>query len=1154
MSKHYLALLKVLYDYDQVQSDDEIPVKEDQLVFLLERTDEDWWKVKIKTDVDDENAPSGLVPSAYVEEAPHTAVAKALYDYEAASPGELSVTEDEVLYLYDTEGDWLLVKSERDGGVVGYVPGNYVEQADEHATETEPSQPQHIALPSSPPPQVYVDPAERVAASVAAKPKNDPVETWTLSEVDKKGKKKKGTLGVGNGSIFFASESDKTPVQQWQTAHIDSVKVDKPKHILIEVGGGSPTSLHFQASTKEAGEAIVKKIEHSRDASQTATSPTAISQGPSQASLATSISPSPSPIHTDVSTAASAAKAKNGASVHWAASPNSIIPNSPQEEEDEEEADAAADGLGATALYDFVAGGDDELTVSEGDRLVVLDRTSDDWWTCRNTHGAEGVVPASYIELDAGATEHSNGRRTSEEQEEEEHLTNEDVVDHEEEEAAAAAAARAEEERLERERSEKARRDREREAHERRERERKIRDAEKKAAQQTAADDKKSASRKVSDEGERTHRSKSEGRSSGKSKSSRNGERSASDKPRGPLPTKTRTWHDRTGQFQVDAEFLGINNGKIRLHKANGVVIEVPTDKMSAEDMAYIETQQKSKSASSSASPSRSSRIPDDDDIPLGSLPSASGKKLTQPAAPTTSKSPQPKKGPTIDWFDFFLSAGCDVDECTRYAAAFERDKIDETLLPHIKESTMRSLGLKEGDIIRVIKAIQDRSGKSSGDEGSAAREQMRKDEEFARQLQAQEDGGPEPPRRPNTTSPAPNLFAGPGGALKNNSRRGRPTPSKSTPPVKVDLESISNASDSLAKTSSPGVSSHLTGSSNSLLGSPIGSVPPRPSSGFDDDAWTNRPSSTQPLASTPVVASPPPAPPAPPPPAVNRAASPKAAQRAASPKPSTQDQATFELLAKIGSMRSPSAPVATNPTGLQAGVSTATMTPPPMGYQHGLGMGSSPVPVAQLQAQQTGFPGFTPRGPLAPVPQNQGLLNPLIPTNTGFNSFVPTRPNVPSFQPTNLAPMQPSFLSSQPTGFQPLRPILSQPTGLPNFNNPILPQATGYPNFLPQPTNSNLGNVNGFGGGALGPGSTFGSYNPSPPAASPPPANNVHSPANVFAQMKSGTFANDQAPQSSDKYDALRMGPLTSQPTGWGFQGNGNGYNPGNYNNYSGR
>lgn len=52
----------------------------------------------------------------------------------------------------------------------------------------------------------YVDPADRVAA---ARAHSDDIKTWAISEIDKKGKKKKGTLGVGNGSVFFASEADK---------------------------------------------------------------------------------------------------------------------------------------------------------------------------------------------------------------------------------------------------------------------------------------------------------------------------------------------------------------------------------------------------------------------------------------------------------------------------------------------------------------------------------------------------------------------------------------------------------------------------------------------------------------------------------------------------------------------------------------------------------------------------------------------------------------------------------------------------------------------------------------------------------------------------------------------------------------------------------
>lgn len=50
-----------------------------------------------------------------------------MYDYEAAAPGELSVHEDDVLMLFDTEDDWILVQSSKAEGGAGYVPGNYVE-------------------------------------------------------------------------------------------------------------------------------------------------------------------------------------------------------------------------------------------------------------------------------------------------------------------------------------------------------------------------------------------------------------------------------------------------------------------------------------------------------------------------------------------------------------------------------------------------------------------------------------------------------------------------------------------------------------------------------------------------------------------------------------------------------------------------------------------------------------------------------------------------------------------------------------------------------------------------------------------------------------------------------------------------------------------
>lgn len=59
----------------------------------------------------------------------HISVVKALYDYDAANPGELTVKEDEILHVYDKDDAWLLVHSQKPGGRVGFVPETYVEEA-----------------------------------------------------------------------------------------------------------------------------------------------------------------------------------------------------------------------------------------------------------------------------------------------------------------------------------------------------------------------------------------------------------------------------------------------------------------------------------------------------------------------------------------------------------------------------------------------------------------------------------------------------------------------------------------------------------------------------------------------------------------------------------------------------------------------------------------------------------------------------------------------------------------------------------------------------------------------------------------------------------------------------------------------------------------
>ncbi len=102
-----------------------------------------------------------------------------------------------------------------------------------------------------------------------------------------------------------------------------------------------------------------------------------------------------------------------------------------------------------------------------------------------------------------------------------------------------------------------------------------------------------------------------------------------------PDSSRVRTWTDRSGTFKVDAEFIGLRDGKIQLHKVNGVKIAVPVTKMSPRDLEYVE-----KATGKSL----------DDDKSLADL------KRSRSAKESTGASIQKK--PDYDWFDFFLQCG----------------------------------------------------------------------------------------------------------------------------------------------------------------------------------------------------------------------------------------------------------------------------------------------------------------------------------------------------------------------------------------------------------------------------------------------------------------------------------------------------------------
>ncbi|KAH7877295.1 uncharacterized protein C8R40DRAFT_1095641, partial [Lentinula edodes] len=347
----------------------------------------------------------------------------ALYN---SAPGELSIIKAEISLAFKPDNEWLLVESTNEGSKAGYIRANYVEThvegTEEEATEEQLAD-QRIIVPPSPTtsPPTYVDPADRVASS---KLNADDIKTWSVSEVDKKGKKMKGILGIGSGAVFFASETSKAAVQKWPTSSFSNINVEKAKHVHFDVEGG--VSLHFNVGSKSNCEAIVAQLESSK----------ALALQPSEEAPAPTPSRSPPPPWLG-SLPTRAVKA----SVHFAPESPAIIPF-PQEEEPEEE------GEMAVALYPFTADGDDELSVIEGEQLLVLQKDGDEWWKCRNAEGAEGVVAASYIEL-APSNRQTAPRSTPLEEEPEEEEEKEDLAAKEaqprekaETEAAAAAAAK----------------------------------------------------------------------------------------------------------------------------------------------------------------------------------------------------------------------------------------------------------------------------------------------------------------------------------------------------------------------------------------------------------------------------------------------------------------------------------------------------------------------------------------------------------------------------------------------------------------------------------------------------------------------------------------------------------------------------------------
>jgi hypothetical protein len=471
------------------------------------------------------------------------------------------------------------------------------------------------------------------------------------------------------------------------------------------------------------------------------------------------------------------------------------------------------------------------------------------------------------------------------------------------------------------------------------------------------------------------------------------------------------------------------------LHKLNGVKIAVPVPKMSPEDLDFVE---------------RATGISLDELKPLSDI-KRNNSKRTGSAGATVQKKPE------HDWFDFFLATGVDPQICERYSQAFNRDNIGEENLEDVTPQLLRTLGFKEGDILRVMKGL---------------------DNKFNRKRQV------------SLEDQAANgsLFSGPGGALKNNTAKGRPVP---------PLETKNELDPSLLK--------HGAGSDDTKA-TPLTSAPTpgkKVTNGFDDNAWEPR------ASRNPTTVSPPPA---------NTAVSPPPAQPAITP-----GMAELSLLSPVLQPTPAPQPVP------QPQAAPSVTIPPAQPSQP---TGATPSLFEQLANAP---PGQAKQRPNQPQPAQNPAVSSLIAPPPGRSASAPQNPNQPGgFQPPPLQPQLTGYnipLRMQATAAPPGQSMsdIAQQRMYQQQNSLMQPQQTGYggnPGFNQYQQNGLMPQPTGYGG-------QFGQNQPGGFNGFQPQQTGFQNPG--FQQA----LVNGQ--QTGSPFADPPRAPFQPQATGFGPQG----YNP---------
>ncbi|KAJ3194292.1 cytoskeletal protein binding protein [Irineochytrium annulatum] len=717
---------KAVYDYD-AQTSEELTLKEGTVLLVTDDSDPDWWTCTIRVTDTFQEAQEGLAPVTYIEEMQPLIVAVALYDYEARTEEEISFSEGAQVLIYENDDpDWWFARIDNE---VGLIPATYV-SVDGEASAGDYAEDEGQAH------EAPIDAAEEAAIQkqklmgtlgmlgpglkIEKGPKTEraphDLKLIPATEVNKKSKKnnRKVLLGVSDEYTVYMCDESEAVLEKWDFKELSKFSDKKGKKLFLEFGA----DVREFDGEKDDIEKFLKRCEEIKVRSTVS--------GPIITGALPNVGPPPGSL--------------SGATLPSFAPPP-VMPSPASQGGPVITPSPAALGMKppkiAKALYDYDATTDEELTMREDDNLMVLDDTDADWWKVRlvKKGGGEGLVPATYVELQQPGGD-TNGHHADNEEREVE-------VDHAKVEAEnrrkkleedmrkqeARERARVEQEREDERREEQKRQQRERERREaeqesgRRERER--RESERRDAERRAEDMRKA---RLTIEDERAPAIPSRPNNAAPPASSvarlnnarpPSGEigipsavpRARADKPSTPRPksddmkgskqplekpneAKVRLWTDRSGTFKVEAEYLNIVDGKVHLHKTNGVKIAVPLEKLSVQDTEFLRRVPGNENiiTSSSAPPGRPRP-----GASAATLASAASASISVPSSSTYVYN-------GFDWRDWLLKAGVSTGDALQYAQKFVTEKMDRTVLEDIDREVLRRLGISEGDIIRIRK------------------------------------------------------------------------------------------------------------------------------------------------------------------------------------------------------------------------------------------------------------------------------------------------------------------------------------------------------------------------------------------------------------------------------------------------------------------